>query len=95
MIFIFVHFFSAHLKPGLWPLDRVIFTGSLPVEQNKEDRELEYAEHERHGTLDAVVTVKTVTWRTHVANAIWYTIAVVAAAAAVALTAVFIWWLVA
>jgi len=60
-----------------------------------QDRELEYAEHERHGTLDAVVTVKTVTWRTHVANAIWYTIAVVAAAAAVALTAVFIWWLVA
>lgn len=95
VIFIFVHFFSAHVKPGSWPLDRVIFTGSLPVEQYKEERELEYAERERQGTLDAVLTVKTVTWRTHVANAIWYTITVVAAAAAVAMTAFLIWWLVA
>ena len=28
VIFIFVHFFSAHLKPETFPLDKVIFTGS-------------------------------------------------------------------
>jgi cytochrome b subunit of formate dehydrogenase len=91
VIFVFVHFFSAHLKPGAWPIDRVIFRGSVPVEQYKEERELEYAGRLRQGTLDDVLIVRTVTWRTHVANAFWYAITVIAACAALAMLAFVVW----
>ncbi len=55
VIFIFVHFFSAHLRPESFPIDKVIFTGTLPVEHYREDRPLEYARHVREGTLDEVI----------------------------------------
>ena len=74
VIFIFVHFFSAHLKPESFPLDKVIFTGSLPVEHYKEERPLEYARRVREGTLDEVLVEKRITWKTHVADVIWWII---------------------
>ena len=43
--FIFtVHFFNTHFRPDKFPMDTVIFTGSVPVEELKEDRPREYAE---------------------------------------------------
>ena len=54
VIFIFVHFFSAHLRPESFPIDKVIFTGTLPVDHYREERPLEYARHVREGTLDEV-----------------------------------------
>ena len=41
--FIFVfHFFLTHLRPESFPMDPVIFTGSMPLEKFKEERPLEY-----------------------------------------------------
>ena len=55
VIFIFVHFFSAHLRPESFPIDKVIFTGTLPIDHYREDRPLEYARRVREGTLDDVL----------------------------------------
>lgn len=91
VIFIFVHFFSAHLKPESFPLDKVIFTGSLPVEHYKAERPLEYARRVREGTLDEVLVEKTITWKTCAADALWWLITLIAGVSAVMMTAFIIW----
>ena len=91
MIFIFVHFFSAHLRPESFPIDKVIFTGSLPVEHYREERPLEYARRVREGTLDKVIVEKTITRKTMFADAIWWTITLVMGFAALMMTAFIIW----
>jgi len=91
VIFIFVHFFSAHLKPESFPLDKVIFTGSLPVEHYKAERPLEYARRVREGTLDEVLVERRVTWRTHVADVLWWTFTAVAGVSALLMSAFIIW----
>jgi cytochrome b subunit of formate dehydrogenase len=41
--FIFtVHFFNTHLRPEKFPMDIVVFTGRMPVEDLKEDKPAEY-----------------------------------------------------
>ena len=41
--FIFtVHFFNTHLRPEKFPMDIVIFTGRMPVEELKHDKPAEY-----------------------------------------------------
>lgn len=41
--FIFtVHFFNTHLRPGVFPLDEVIFTGRMTEERFKSERHLEF-----------------------------------------------------
>jgi cytochrome b subunit of formate dehydrogenase len=43
--FIFtVHFFNTHFRPDKFPMDTVIFTGRVPLEELKQDRPLEYEE---------------------------------------------------
>jgi cytochrome b subunit of formate dehydrogenase/nitrate/TMAO reductase-like tetraheme cytochrome c subunit len=43
--FIFtVHFFNTHFRPDKFPMDTVIFTGRVPVEELKMDRPREYEE---------------------------------------------------
>jgi cytochrome b subunit of formate dehydrogenase len=91
VIFIFVHFFSAHLKPESWPLDKVIFTGSQPVEHYREERPLEYARRVREGTLDQVLVEKRITWKTSAADVIWWTITLIAGFCALLMTAFIIW----
>jgi cytochrome b subunit of formate dehydrogenase len=91
VIFIFVHFFSAHLKPESFPLDKVIFTGSLPVDHYKAERPLEYARRVREGTLDQVLVEKTITWKTYAADVVWWAITAVAGVSAVMMTAFIIW----
>ena len=42
--FIFtVHFFNTHLRPGVFPLDEVIFTGRVTEEHFQEERKLEFS----------------------------------------------------
>ncbi len=54
--FIFtVHFFNTHLRPESFPMDTVIFTGYVPLEDYKKDRPREYAELVESGDLDNVV----------------------------------------
>ncbi|MCP2620351.1 cytochrome c3 family protein, partial [Candidatus Aminicenantes bacterium AC-334-K16] len=57
--FIFtVHFFNTHLRPESFPLDPVIFTGVVPLEEYKEDRPEEYRYLKESGRLkkDVVFT---------------------------------------
>jgi cytochrome b subunit of formate dehydrogenase len=51
--FIFtVHFFNTHLRPEKFPMDMVIFTGSMPVEEFKEDKPGEYEKVLASGELE-------------------------------------------
>ncbi len=51
--FIFtVHFFNTHLRPEKFPMDIVIFTGSVPVDEFKLDRPAEYEEIVKRGELE-------------------------------------------
>ncbi|MBU0755626.1 MAG: cytochrome C, partial [Planctomycetes bacterium] len=51
--FIFtVHFFNTHFRPGKFPMDPVMFTGSLPLEEFKTERPLEYEKLKNSGELE-------------------------------------------
>jgi len=51
--FIFtVHFFNTHFRPDKFPMDTVIFTGRVPVEEFKEDRPEEYQQMVESGELE-------------------------------------------
>jgi cytochrome b subunit of formate dehydrogenase len=51
--FIFtVHFFNTHLRPDKFPMDPVIFTGRVPLEEFKKDRPREYEELKESGELE-------------------------------------------
>ena len=53
--FIFtIHFFNTHLRPESFPLDPVIFTGVVPLDEYKKDRPEEYAYLKESGTLKKV-----------------------------------------
>jgi len=50
--FIFtIHFFNTHLRPEAFPMDPVIFTGTVPLAEYKKDRPEAYAELKRTGEL--------------------------------------------
>ena len=54
--FIFVvHFFNGHLRPGKFPMDLVIFSGSVAVGELREERAAEYARLERTGAIASLV----------------------------------------
>jgi len=51
--FIFtVHFFNTHLRPEKFPMDIVIFSGRVPLEEFKLDRPTEYKEMVANGELE-------------------------------------------
>lgn len=53
--FIFVfHFFHTHLRPQVFPMDPVVFTGRLPLERFKEERPLEYQRLAAAGKLETL-----------------------------------------
>ncbi len=57
--FIFtIHFFNTHLRPESFPMDTVIFTGYVPLEEYKKDRPREYKDLVKSGKLDKVVVEK-------------------------------------
>jgi hypothetical protein len=50
--FIFtVHFFNTHFRPDKFPMDTVIFTGRVPIDELKNDRPREYSELLKSGKL--------------------------------------------
>ncbi len=54
--FIFtVHFFNTHLRPESFPLDPVIFTGIVPLDEYRADRPEEYAYLKESGALKKAV----------------------------------------
>ena len=51
--FIFtVHFFNTHFRPEKFPMDTVIFTGGIPLDEFKQDRPREYEELVASGKLE-------------------------------------------
>jgi cytochrome b subunit of formate dehydrogenase len=51
--FIFtVHFFNTHLRPEKFPMDTVIFTGRMPLEEFKRDKPAEYEQLVKSGELE-------------------------------------------
>ncbi|MDD8018691.1 MAG: cytochrome b/b6 domain-containing protein, partial [Bacteroidota bacterium] len=51
--FIFtVHFFNTHLRPEKFPMDLVVFTGRMPVEELKRDKPAEYEAMVKSGELE-------------------------------------------
>ncbi len=51
--FIFtIHFFNTHFRPGIFPMDPVIFTGRVPLEEFKSERPREYQQLLESGKLD-------------------------------------------
>jgi cytochrome b subunit of formate dehydrogenase/uncharacterized protein with PIN domain len=51
--FIFsIHFFNTHFRPEKFPIDTVIFTGGMPLEEFKQDRPREYQEMVESGELE-------------------------------------------
>lgn len=57
--FIFtIHFFNTHLRPEKFPMDIVIFTGSMPLEEFKRDKPAEYEELVNSGKLDEYLVDK-------------------------------------
>jgi thiosulfate reductase cytochrome b subunit len=51
--FIFtVHFFNTHLRPESFPMDIVVFTGRMPLEEFKLNKPAEYQELVEKGTLE-------------------------------------------
>ncbi len=54
--FIFtIHFFNTHLRPEKFPMDIVIFSGRVPLEEFKLDRPQEYKELVEKGELDKYI----------------------------------------
>ena len=54
--FIFtIHFFNTHLRPDAFPMDTVIFTGTVPFEEYRHDRPREFEELKESGKLKKVL----------------------------------------
>jgi len=59
VVFIFtIHFFNTHLRPEAFPMDTVIFTGHVNLDEFKEDRPREYEELEESGQLENVIVTR-------------------------------------
>ena len=53
LTFIFtIHFFNANLRPEKFPMDTVIFTGKMPLEELKHERPREYEQMVASGELE-------------------------------------------
>ncbi len=52
-VFLFsVHYFNSHFRPDKFPVDVVMFTGSMTLQEFKEERVLEYQRLVEEGTLE-------------------------------------------
>ncbi|MDX9753654.1 MAG: cytochrome c3 family protein [bacterium] len=61
--FIFsIHFFNTHFRPSVFPMDPVIFTGRVPLEEFKEERPLEYQELVESGELEKYIVEAPEKW---------------------------------
>ena len=60
--FIFtIHFFNTHLRPESFPMDTVVFTGHVLLDEYKADRPREYEDLEKTGMLESVTVKKNFT----------------------------------
>jgi cytochrome b subunit of formate dehydrogenase len=67
--FIFsIHFFNAHLRLEKFPVDDVMFTGSVPEEEFIHEREEEYEQLKQAGKLDELKVPPPPPWQRRVAH---------------------------
>jgi hypothetical protein len=53
VVFIFtIHFFNSHLRPDKFPLDTVMFTGRVSLDELQHERPLEFERLEQSGELE-------------------------------------------
>jgi len=72
--FIFtIHFFHTHVRPGKFPMDNVIFTGRISLEEMKDERPEEYARLLRSGELESLRTEPPPLWLKNFAKIIGFT----------------------
>ncbi len=63
--FIFtIHYFNTHLRPEKFPMDPVIFTGRLTLQELRHERPLEYHRLVEENRIDEVMTEPQKTWVT-------------------------------
>ncbi len=61
--FIFmIHFFNTHMRPEKFPMDTVIFTGRVPIDEFRRERPLEYGRLVREGRLARLKTGPPPNW---------------------------------
>ena len=66
--FIFtIHFFNTHLRPEVFPMDTVIFTGLVPLDEYRKDRPADYARLKKSGELSKRIRKQTLTARQQLA----------------------------
>jgi cytochrome b subunit of formate dehydrogenase len=66
--FIFtIHFFNTHLRPEVFPMDTVIFTGLVPLAEYRKDRPAEYEAMKASGELAKRVRRQTISKRAEIA----------------------------
>ncbi len=59
IVFIFVvHFFNGHLRPGKFPMDMVIFTGSVSLDELRHERAGQYERLAREGMLERLAVAE-------------------------------------
>ena len=69
--FIFtMHFFNGHLRPEKFPMDRVIFTGRVSLDELEEERPSEYARLKASGGLAALQVSPPEPWLTRLGTVI-------------------------
>jgi cytochrome b subunit of formate dehydrogenase len=69
--FIFtMHFFNGHLRPEKFPMDTVIFTGRVPLDEFRAERPEELARLERERGLESVLTDAPPPWLTRLGRTI-------------------------
>jgi hypothetical protein len=63
--FIFnIHFFNTHFRPEKFPIDTVIFTEGMPLEEVKPDRTREYRQFVEDGKLEDLISRRVCRWPT-------------------------------
>ncbi len=63
--FIFtIHFFNTHLRPEKFPLDPVIFSGTLSIDELRHERPLEYERLKEQNALEAAAAREQSPWIT-------------------------------
>ena len=59
VVFLFtVHFFNNHFRPDKFPLDVVMFTGTLPLEEFKHEHTVEYKRLVDSGELEKYLVTR-------------------------------------
>ena len=86
--FIFtIHFFHTHLRPGKFPMDDVIFTGRISLEEMQDERPEEYERLLASGELEGLRTEPTPEWLWNFARIIGFTALTIGVAAIILIIA--------